>query len=353
MKKLIKMPSIGQFRNVIRDLQHMSRFVGLDDQGKPIYDTNIEYPTVMFTGTVKAHGTNASFALNSDGEGWFQSKGNVLSIEKDNAGFCFFGTAREKEFRNIVDQILENERLSLADGMTIAVYGEFCGGNIQKGVAISGLDKMFILFGAKISNGESSYWVDIKHVKCFPDKNMYNISTFGEYRIAVNLQKPEESQNILIDLTHEVERLCPIGAYFGRTDVNSKDYNTIGEGIVWECNFKDTVLRFKVKGEKHSSSKVKKLASVDPEKLASVKEFVEYSVTENRCNQAIEQVFAGSTPIGVESTGDFIKWVKGDIVKEEMDTMASNGLEMRDVAGPISRAASSWFKNYLNSLDSL
>ena len=41
----------------------------------------------------------------------------------------------------------------------------------------------------------------------------------------------------------------------------------------------------KVKGEKHSSSKVKKLASVDVEKLNSIKDFVDYAVTESRLEQ--------------------------------------------------------------------
>jgi len=356
MEKLIKMPSIGQFRNAVHDLQHQVRFVGVDEAGEAIYDKGIQYPTVAFKGTCKIHGTNASYCLDIDGNDWFQSKGNVLSIEKDNAGFCFFGTARKEEFtRMACDLVLKIGELEVGE-RTVTLYGEFCGGNIQKGVAVSGLDKMFVLFGAKLSHANvedgAAEWVDISTIECDHSKNIYNINDFPTWKIAVNLAEPAEAQNTLINLTEEVERICPIGAFFGRTDPESEDYNTIGEGIVWECSFNGSTVRFKVKGEKHSSSKVKKLASVDPEKMANIKEFVEYSVTENRLNQGVEQVFAGGPAI-IGGTGDFVKWVKGDVIKEELDTMVASGLEMREVAGPISKKAANWFKEYLNKQSGL
>ena len=343
------MPSIGQYRNIVHDLRHAARFTGVNENGEAVYN-NEPYPTVKFTGTVKVHGTNASYAYSESTGGYFQSKGNVLSIEKDNAGFCFFGTARVDKFQNLIDQIKEHEGFTPNPDTIITVYGEFAGGNIQKGVGVSGLEKMFILFGAKISNGDSAYWVETKHIECPNELNMYNINQFGTYEIEIDLEEPESAQNELIRLTHEVEALCPVAKFFGRTDPESEEYSVVGEGIVWECNFKDTTQRFKVKGEKHSTSKVKKLVSVDPEKVANVNEFVEYTVTENRLNQAIEQVFAGSAPLGYESTGDFIRWVKGDIVKEETDTLLASKLEFRDVAGPISKKAAKWYKDYINNL---
>lgn len=342
------MPSIGQFRNAIRDLQHSSRYVGVDENGEAIYDSSIKFPVVEFTGTVKIHGTNAAFCMQGDGECWFQSKGNVLSIEKDNADFCFFGNARLEQFKKLARKILANMELSGED--TITLYGEFAGGNIQKGVAVSGLDKMFVLFGAKISpkyEEVAPYWIDVKKISCPVEFNIYNISQFGEWKINIDLDDPAKSQNTLIDLTHSVEQLCPVGAFFGRTDTESKEYCTIGEGIVWEGSFKGSTVRFKVKGEKHSSSKVKKIASVDPEKMANIKEFVEYAVTENRLNQGIEQVFAGR-PATIEKTGDFVKWVKGDVFKEEMDTLLKSNLEASNVSGPISKKAAMWFKKYLD-----
>jgi len=86
-----------------------------------------------------------------------------------------------------------------------------------------------------------------------------------------------------------------------------------------------------VKGEKHSSSKVKTLAAVDVEKLESIQKFVDYAVTESRFNQALENVFPNQEPIDTKKLGDVIRWVVNDIIKEEMDAMVENGIEPKEV----------------------
>jgi hypothetical protein len=86
-----------------------------------------------------------------------------------------------------------------------------------------------------------------------------------------------------------------------------------------------------VKGEKHSSSKVKTLAAVDVEKLNTIKEFVDYSVSESRFNQALENIFPNNEPIDVKKMGDVIRWVVNDVIKEEMDTMVENQLEPKEI----------------------
>lgn len=93
----------------------------------------------------------------------------------------------------------------------------------------------------------------------------------------------------------------------------------------------------KVKGEKHAgSSKVKTLANVDVEKLESVRDFIDYAVTQGRFNQGIENTFPNEEPINVKKMGDLIRWVVNDIIKEESDTLAENGLEPKDVNSQIS-----------------
>ena len=104
----------------------------------------------------------------------------------------------------------------------------------------------------------------------------------------------------------------------------------------------------RVKGEKHSSSKVKTLASVDVEKLNSIKEFIEYSVTESRVNQAIENVFPNQEPLDVKKMGDVIRWVVNDVIKEEMDTMIENNLEPKEINKYISAKTREVFFEKLN-----
>jgi hypothetical protein len=86
-----------------------------------------------------------------------------------------------------------------------------------------------------------------------------------------------------------------------------------------------------VKGEKHSSSKVKTLAAVNVEKLESIQKFVDYAVTESRFNQALENIFPNNEPIDVKKRGDVIRWVVNDVIKEEMDTMVENQLEPKEI----------------------
>ena len=130
-------------------------------------------------------------------------------------------------------------------------------------------------------------------------------------------------------------------------DVNV-EISMIGEGIVWSCEYQGVVHRFKVKGELHSSSKVKTLAAVDVEKLNSIKEFVDYAVTESRVNQAIENVFPNSEPLDVKKMGDVIRWVVNDVIKEEMDTMVENNVEPKEINKYISSKTREMFFEKLN-----
>ena len=37
--------------------------------------------------------------------------------------------------------------------------------------------------------------------------------------------------------------------------------------------------------------------------------------------------------LDAKSTGEYIKWVMGDVFKEELDTLAESGLTTKDVSG--------------------
>ena len=86
--KHYKWPSIGQYREVVRNIERRARFAGVDERGEPIINIAADYPTLEFVGTVKLHGTNAAVVI-GDGEHWFQSRERIITPEKDNAGFEF------------------------------------------------------------------------------------------------------------------------------------------------------------------------------------------------------------------------------------------------------------------------
>jgi hypothetical protein len=332
-----KFPSIEQFRHVIRHVKTNHDFKGVDSEGNAIYRHDSPYPTLKFTGSVKIHGTNAAIVKYTNGDIQYQSRENVLSLTRDNAGFYLY-------MKSIEDKIDGLFTIPFKDHM--AIYGEWCGGNIQKGVAVEGLPKMFVIFGIKVDNS----WVNMdynqpvsKDVWDFWNSiNIYHICQFKTWTIDIDFNKPEEVQNKFIQITNEVEEKCPVGEYFGKVG--------IGEGVVWHyITDSFDLLNFKVKGEKHSVSKVTKLAAVDTELIASMTEFVNLSLQEGRLVQGIQKLEESGKKIDQSSTGDFLRWIIGDVMKEEEDTIIKNGWDPKKLNPIISKVAREWYFNQLVS----
>jgi len=321
-----KFGSIEQFRQTIREVKSHHDFAGKDENGDAIYKHTSDYPKITFKGTVKLHGTNAAIVKYKDGHVEYQSRENVLTLQKDNAGFMLAMSNKNLDF--LFDKFEFDDY--------IAVYGEWCGGNIQSGVALSQLSKMFVIFAIKVDD----IWAPI--LRCDNDQGIYNINQFPTYSLEIDFNAPELTQNKLIELTEQVEKECPIGKYFGVSGV--------GEGIVWHAEYGDHNYIFKVKGEKHSVSKVKTLASVDVEQVENAKQFVESVVTENRLKQGIQVLKERGIELDQKATGEYLRWVIGDIMKEESDTIVKNQLEVKKINPIVSNKARAWFFTYLDSL---
>lgn len=319
---MIKYPSIEQFRNVVRRVRELHDFQGKDENGEPIYRHTSNYPTLKFQGTVKLHGSNGGIVRYPD-RIEFQSRERVLTITEDNQGFM--ATMLSKNLDKLFSRF---EATS-----TVAIYGEWCGTGIQKGVAISTLPKMFVIFGVKV-NGE---WVTLPQDLHDNDNGIYNVLQFPTYEVEIDFNRPELVQNHLIELTTEVENECPAGKFFG--------VSGIGEGIVFTC-VDNHDLMFKSKGEKHSVSKVKVINSIDTEALASINEFVESTVTEARLEQGLSFFRENNIEVKPSNTGEFLRWVVTDVLKEELDTITSNGLNEKQVKAAIVTKSRQWFLNH-------
>lgn len=320
--KFYKYPSIEAYRNIIKAVQSQHDYQGKDENGDNIYQHISPYPTLSFTGTVKLHGTNSGIIKHKDGTVTFQSRERILTLQYDNAGFAAAMLGCNLDF---LFEGVEFEEY-------IAVYGEWCGGNIQAGIALNQLPKMFVIFGLKI-DGE---WKQLPADLHSNEQRIYNIYQFPTYEIDIDFNVPELVQNKLIEMTLEVEKECPIGAYFGVSGV--------GEGLVFTSNTNPD-FRFKSKGEKHSASKVKTLNTVNVEEIEGLNEFVEYAASENRLKQGLTYLQENGFPLSVKSTGDFIRWVVNDVYKEESDTIVANKLEVKKVNSAISVKARMWFLN--------
>lgn len=318
-----KYPSIEQFRNIVHKVKTQHDFQGLDEEGNAIYAHTSNYPTLTFEGTVKLHGTNAAIVRYADGRTEFQSRERVLSEGSDNAGF--YAEMSQKNIDFLFSKIPFNEY--------VAIYGEWCGANIQKGVGITGLPKMFVIFGIKI-DGE---WGNINQLYD-PEQKIYNIRLFDRFSIDIDFNHPELSQNKLIEMTLQVEDECPVAKAFGVSGV--------GEGIVFTCTT-NPELKFKSKGEKHSVSKVKTLNSIDVEEVSRVEDFVENVCTVNRLEQGLSYMKEMQLEISQKSTGEFLRWVVSDVLKEEKDTIEQNNLNSKKVAAAVSNKARVWYFNNL------
>jgi RNA ligase len=334
---MYKFPSIEQFRTVIRNVKHKAQVVGVDADGEYVMDRTRPMPTLTFEGTVKLHGTNAGIVYDSETDSFqYQSRERVLSLEEDNAGFMREMIGKE----DVLRELFVSEYTFLTS--KVVIYGEWCGGNIQKGVAINGLPKMFVVFAIKTQDTPDSDFVWVKFGS-FKTQGIYSIHDFPTYHIDIDFSKPEMSQNRMIEITEEVEAECPVGKYFGNSG--------IGEGVVWKCistGWESSNYWFKIKGAMHSVSKVKTLAPVDIEAIESMNAFIDSVVTEARLEQGLDNLVREQLkPFEMSSIGDFIRWIFNDIIKEETDTIVANGFDQKKLGGPVANKAKTWYINKL------
>lgn len=310
--------------------------MGLNEAGEPIINPAPVYPKLTFQGTVKLHGTNAAIVFSPEGI-TYQSRERVLTREADNAGFMAHMVQHLDAVAHLGYRLAKQYNL-IDINHVVAIYGEWCGGNIQKGVAITGLPKMFVIFAIKI-DGE---WVAVPSDLNDVDACIFNIDRFSTWYMTIDFEHPEAAQNHLAELTAKVEELCPVGASLG--------VEGIGEGIVWRCTSDpSSEYWFKVKGEKHSASKVKTLANVDVEAVSQINDFVAMAVTEARLEQALNNLVTEQLkPFDMTSMGDFIRWVHQDVLKEESDTLQASGIEYKKLGSSIALAAKRWYVTKLN-----
>jgi len=323
-----KFGSIEQFKNVIQSVRrHSDKF-------------EIPIPTMKFIGTVKIHGTNAGIVVDKNQNVIFQSRERELNIGSDNAGFCAWGITQKNLF--LADSEIINDDFPGFE--KIAFFGEWCGPGVQKGVAVSQLpEKIFVIFNITLIDSDGNRKelnpTEIGLYAPRLDNKIFTVYDFPTWEIDIDFNAPQLIQNDLVDITLQVENECPVGKHFGITGV--------GEGVVfWNP---ETNLKFKVKGEKHSNSKVnniKKIAAVDIERMNSINEFVDTVMTENRMNQGLTKLGEMGLDIDIKNTGAFIQWCVKDCLKEEAEVIVHSNFNVKELSGKLSaKAKSFWFAN--------
>lgn len=320
MRDVIKFGSIGQFRNFIKTMQYLG------------------WRKINLIGTVKIHGTNSSVGLDlKDNLLFYQSRNRVLSLDDDNYDFAKYIEDNKTEFLKIFDEIKNKTNTEKYD--SIIIYGELAGKGIQNKVAVSQIDRFFAPFSVVGVNKDTVDELDVK-LSINESIRFYPVETFGVYNIQLDLDNVHLAQQEIKDLTISIENECPVGKYFGVSGT--------GEGIVFTDETKQ--YSFKSKGEKHSVSKVKVIANVDIEKINKIKDFVDYSVTENRLNQGIEYLKEMNKELDISSMGDFLRWLANDVLKEEQDVISENGLDndLKAIMKSVSSKGRKWFMDKID-----
>ena len=126
-----------------------------------------------------------------------------------------------------------------------------------------------------------------------------------------------------------------------------QDHQLISEGIVWNCieHPEHEFLWFKTKGMLHKGNdktKVPKI-KIDDQKLASIMELVNEILPQWRLEQGLSHLRENGIPLLPQGTGDYLKWIAKDILKEEMDTITASGFDWKAINGSIMQVARQFY----------
>lgn len=343
MRKFISAASIGQFREVVASVNRSANFVALDESGVAIYDPALQKPVIKFTATIKLHGTFSSVCYNSVSGVWFQSKNEIITPLKDNAGFAFYAESKKEVFINLIKELANQAGINLFEN-TISLGSEWVGTGIQRGVSISLIERSAFIFAhAKVvpfDSEKSSYWISTNGLDSVVDK-IYNLSNFKTYTLEVDFNNPQLSQKEIIEITACVEAECPVAKRFG--------FSGVGEGVVFtHLNKEGGRLVFKSKGEKHSTSKVKVLKRVDSEKINKIIQVAELVTPSWRLEQMLNETFDTLNGGVIDRKGlvDYLRAVINDVIKEDSDIISAAGLELKSVNKYISQRARNFFLDW-------
>ena len=326
------MHDIESLRHVCEDVKRHCDYAGKETK-----------PTVKFRGTVKLHGTSG--AVNIKGETvTAMGRNRALTIQSDNFGFAHFVAGREDHFHLIAATINGSAQNNLT------FYGEWCGTGIQKAVAVSSLPKMFVIFA--IFNHSTDEWEDI-HAYQFNDsvlellnkQNIYLITQAPVFEIEIDFNNPTPAAELISQYTLQVEDRCPFSAMLG--------VEGVGEGLVWVSYDYPVRIYFKSKGEKHKKGGARTQVAVDPEKVADISALVDIILPEWRLEQGFQFLRENGIAVANTSTGEYLKWVAKDVLKEEEDRIAKNPYPWKDIQGTIMVRAKDYFFAHLNEMAGL
>jgi hypothetical protein len=343
---LLKFPSIGAFREILAFVKRNCEY-----HGKAL-------PKIQYEGRVKLHGSNGGIKFDPNNPKLVpQSRERILDPTNDNAGFAAW-VARHNDFiHNIFSMVLEGKG-------KVTVYGEWVGQGIQKNVSISKIEKSFVVFGYAgedeiyhpfpffLARQPDALLKKDPHDEMTISENaklptLYHIDLVKPVHLEIDFNDPAPAIAEIERLTAAYENECPFAKLFGESG--------IGEGLVWRpaAVYPEHVdgprYWFKSKGDKHGNKATVNSPKVllTPEQINDIKELVTTILPEWRLEQGISKLKENNIPVAKHYTGDYLKWVCGDVAKEEMDTILASGIDVKRVMADVTIRARLYFMNNL------
>jgi len=233
-------------------------------------------------------------------------------------------------------------------GETVTIYGELIGKNVQRGVAVSELEKRWVIFAASVNYSEEDIeWLDLNMIDIqLPDTNnrIFLNTDFPTLSKNICFETPQESLAVLEGWVKEIETECPVGRHFGVLGV--------GEGIVIRCTndgYGGPEFWGKIKGEKHKTAGNKPRTNKMRGQTEDASVFLEMVLTEPRLNQGIEYLNEMNLPIDRTSTGKYLEWVMNDVGAECVEELKECNLNFNHVKAPLNKNSREWFFSYIDS----
>jgi len=336
--------SIEQFSGFQKELKkyysdYLDEETGVIVKGKTIPDT------FHLRGSVKLHGSHADIVRSPVDQICVQSRNRILTVENDNAGFAkFWQDIPDQDKNHLISSVKDIYESKYNDALAehIMISGEWCGGNIQAGVALCKLPKMFVIYKIKINHVWQDF-VDYREISC-PEYNIYNIYRAPAIELEMTYDQlmaiTDVKDSVLGQFTAAADKECPYGKSFGVSGV--------GEGYVWEVleMCQSSRFWFKVKGDEHTVTKVKPvkaMSDVDREAMQNIKKYVLLAVAPARLEQGIDYLKEMQIDLIKKNVSQFIQWIVTDTLKEEKDNILELGLDNKLLTKEISNYAKSWY----------
>lgn len=335
-----KFSKIKQFRETMNEIINSLQYCGRDENNNPIYDKSIKLPTINCYGTIKIDGTNIGISEYGH-KRFIQSREKYISETTDiYDAFHFFMKDHKQDFDNIFNQIYD--KYGYDENFTYYIYGEYFGKGISgHKSAISELDHKYIIFDVEIITDKNIIIINDEDIKRLIGNDIFNVHMFDTYNIDINLNNLHEASNKLTQLVQSIEHQCPVGKYFSSTGDC--------EGIVWKTMVNKKIYLFKTKSQKFSvtnKNRTKTKIDIEPEIINSVKEFINYAVTNNRLDQGLNVICQNN--ITSDHIKPFVNWVISDIFSEEIDVINNNNLPVKLLRCEIANIARKFIINKLN-----